>query len=146
MSGIAIERMAEAVQGNLWFQRLAALGIDGLWVSNHGGRQLDGAQASADALPAIVQTVRGRLPVLIDSGILRGVDILKARALGAQAVAVGRAALWGACAGGEAGARRALSILIEELLLAMQLAGTPDIAAASDPRLLANAAPRSESP
>ena len=93
-----------------------------------------------------MQTVRGRLPVLIDSGILRGVDILKARALGAQAVAVGRAALWGACAGGEAGARRARSILIEELLLAMQLAGTPDIAAASDPRLLANAAPRSESP
>ena len=111
--------------------RLVSLGVDGLWVSNHGGRQLDGAVASADALPLVAQAVAGRVPLLLDSGVRRGVDILKARALGAQAVAVGRAALWGACAGGEAGARRALSILIDELRLAMKLAGTPDLASAS---------------
>ncbi len=116
--------------------RLVSLGVDGIWVSNHGGRQLDGAIATADALPGVAQAVRGRVPILIDSGVRRGVDILKARVLGAQAVAVGRAALWGACAGGEAGAHRALSILVDELRLAMKLAGTPDLKAASDPALL----------
>ncbi|MDB5851059.1 MAG: alpha-hydroxy-acid oxidizing enzyme [Rhodoferax sp.] len=103
--------------------RLAALGVDGLWVSNHGGRQLDGAIASADALPRLAAALNGKLPLVIDSGVRRGVDALKARALGAQAVAVGRAALFGACAGGEAGAHRALEILIGELALAMKLAG-----------------------
>ena len=110
--------------------RLVSLGVDGIWVSNHGGRQLDGALATADALPGVAQAVRGRIPLLIDSGVRRGVDILKARALGAQAVAVGRAALWGACAGGEAGARRALGILVDELRLAMKLAGTASLEAA----------------
>ncbi len=112
-------------------ERLASLGVDGIWVSNHGGRQLDGAVASADALALIAQALGNRVPLLVDSGVRRGVDILKARALGAQAVAVGRAALWGACAGGEAGARRALTILVEELRLAMKLAGTPDLQASS---------------
>ena len=107
--------------------RLVSMGVDGIWVSNHGGRQLDGAAASADALPAIATAVGGRVPLIVDSGVRRGVDILKARALGAQAVAVGRAALWGASAAGEAGAHKALSILINELRLAMKLAGTPDL-------------------
>ncbi|MFM9428065.1 isopentenyl diphosphate isomerase/L-lactate dehydrogenase-like FMN-dependent dehydrogenase [Variovorax sp. GrIS 2.14] len=106
-------------------QRLVSLGIDGIWVSNHGGRQLDGAVASADALPAIAAAIGNRVPMIIDSGVRRGVDALKARVLGASAVAVGRAALYGAAAGGEKGARLALQILIEELRLAMKLAGTP---------------------
>jgi isopentenyl diphosphate isomerase/L-lactate dehydrogenase-like FMN-dependent dehydrogenase len=97
--------------------------VDGIWVSNHGGRQLDGAQASADALAAIARRLGGRIPLLVDSGVRRGVDALKARMLGAQAVAIGRAALFGACAGGEAGAHRAIAILLGELRLAMQLAG-----------------------
>ena len=107
--------------------RLAALGVDGIWVSNHGGRQLDGAVASADALPAIAAEVAGKIPLLIDSGVRRGVDILKARILGAQAVAVGRAVLYGAAAGGEAGAKRALQILIDELRLSMMLSGVSSL-------------------
>lgn len=107
--------------------RLADLGVDGIWVSNHGGRQLDGAVASADALPAIAAEVAGKIPLLIDSGVRRGVDILKARMLGAQAVAVGRAVLYGAAAGGEAGAKRALQILIDELRLSMMLSGVASL-------------------
>jgi L-lactate dehydrogenase (cytochrome)/(S)-mandelate dehydrogenase len=107
--------------------RLAALGVDGIWISNHGGRQLDGAVASADALPAIAAQVAGKIPLLIDSGVRRGVDILKARVLGAQAVAVGRAVLYGAAAGGEAGARRALQILMDELRLSMMLSGVASL-------------------
>jgi isopentenyl diphosphate isomerase/L-lactate dehydrogenase-like FMN-dependent dehydrogenase len=122
--------------------RLVSLGVDGIWISNHGGRQLDGAVATLDALPAVAGAVRGRVPLILDSGVRRGVDILKARALGAQAVAVGRAALWGACAGGEAGARRALVILLEELALAMKLAGTPSLAAATSSALVAPFLPR----
>jgi isopentenyl diphosphate isomerase/L-lactate dehydrogenase-like FMN-dependent dehydrogenase len=108
-------------------ERLAALGVDGIWVSNHGGRQLDGAIASADALPDVVRAVRARVPVLIDSGVRRGVDIVKALAMGAQAVAIGRATLYGAAAAGEAGAERALAILTDELRRAMQLCGTPRV-------------------
>ena len=107
--------------------RLATLGLDGLWVSNHGGRQLDGSVASAEALPDVVHAVRDRMPVLIDSGIRRGVDVVKALALGAQAVGIGRAALYGVAAAGQAGAERALMILSEELRRAMQLCGTPTI-------------------
>lgn len=117
-------------------ERLAGLGVDGVWVSNHGGRQLDGAQASADALAAIAMRVAGRLPLLVDSGVRRGVDALKARMLGAQAVAIGRAALFGACAGGEAGAHRAIAILLGELRLAMQLAGVPSLVHAGSDALV----------
>lgn len=108
--------------------RLASLGVDAMWVSNHGGRQLDGAISTAEALPDVIQAVRSRVPVLIDSGIRRGVDVVKALTLGAQAVAIGRATLFGAAAAGEAGAERALAILVEELRRAMQLCGTPRIA------------------
>lgn len=111
-------------------QRLLSLGVDGVWVSNHGGRQLDGAIASVDALGPIVAAVGGKMDILLDSGVRRGVDILKATVLGADAVAVGRAALFGACVAGEAGARRALQILVDELRLAMKLAGSPSLAQA----------------
>lgn len=115
-------------------QRAVSTGVDGLWVSNHGGRQLDGAVASADALPGVAAVVGHKVPLIIDSGVRRGVDILKARAMGAQAVAVGRSVLYGAAVGGEAGAYRALDILIQELRLAMKLAGIPSLDSTSQPQ------------
>jgi (S)-mandelate dehydrogenase len=108
-------------------ERAAALGCDGVVVSNHGGRQLDGAAATLDALPAIASAVGKKMTVLLDGGVRRGVDILKARALGAHAVLTGRATLFGAMAGGEPGARRALEILQTELARAMQLCGVRSI-------------------
>jgi len=109
-------------------ERAVTVGCDGLVVSNHGGRQLDGASATLDALPAISRAVGSKLTVLLDGGVRRGVDILKARALGAQAVLTGRATLFGAMAGAEPGARRALEILSTELTRAMQLSGVPSVA------------------
>ncbi|MDO9402869.1 MAG: alpha-hydroxy acid oxidase [Polaromonas sp.] len=122
--------LVKGVEHPLDAARLVQLGVDGIWVSNHGGRQLDGAIASADALPGVAEAVAGRVSILVDSGVRRGIDALKARALGAEAVAVGRAALFGACAGGEAGVRRALDILTGELTLALKLSGLPSIDAA----------------
>jgi len=107
--------------------RLVRLGADAVVVSNHGGRQLDGACATLDALPGVVEAVAGRIPVWLDGGVRRGVDILKARALGAEGVLVGRATLYGAVAAGEAGAHRALQILAEELVRAMKLCGVRSI-------------------
>jgi (S)-mandelate dehydrogenase len=104
-------------------ERAVSVGCDGVVVSNHGGRQLDGAVATLDALPAVVKAVGSKLTVLLDGGVRRGVDILKARALGAHAVLTGRATLFGCMAGGEAGARRALEILATELERAMRLCG-----------------------
>lgn len=104
-------------------ERLVSCGIDGIWISNHGGRQLDGAISSIAALPHVAAAVGGRVPLILDSGVRRGVDALKARALGAHAVAVGRSVLFGASSGGEAGATRALEILLAELRSSMQLAG-----------------------
>lgn len=110
--------------------RMAEMGVDGIWVSNHGGRQLDGAVAAADSLPAIHAAVKGRAALIMDSGVRRGVDALTAKALGADAVGIGRAALFGACAGGEQGAHRAIEILIDELRRAMQLSGVADFSSA----------------
>ena len=107
--------------------RMVELGVDGIWISNHGGRQLDGAIASADALPSIAAAVAGKVPLLIDSGVRRGVDALKAIASGARAVAIGRAVLFGAAVAGENGARHALQILTDELALAMKLSGVAKI-------------------
>ena len=109
-------------------ERAAAMGCDGVVVSNHGGRQLDGAAPTLDALPEIVKVVNNKLSILLDGGVRRGVDIVKARALGAQAVLTGRATLFGVMAGGEPGARRALEILSNELERAMKLCGVRSIA------------------
>jgi len=103
--------------------RALAEGADGLIVSNHGGRQLDGAQASLRALPGIVQTVRGRVPVLLDGGVRRGSDVFKALGLGATAVLVGRPQLWGLAVAGEAGVAHTLGLLAGELDRVMGLAG-----------------------
>ncbi|MEB0164496.1 alpha-hydroxy acid oxidase, partial [Glaciimonas sp. CA11.2] len=103
--------------------RIALMGCDAVVVSNHGGRQLDGAVATFDALPAVVKAVNGRIPVLLDGGVRRGSDIVKALAMGAQGVMLGRATLFGAACAGEPGASRALSILKDELVRTMQLCG-----------------------
>ncbi len=109
-------------------ERIVALGADGIWISNHGGRQLDAALATLDMLPAVLAAVGAKVPVLLDGGVRRGIDMIKARALGAQAVCAGRPTLYGASAGGEPGARRALDILADELHRNMQLCGTRTIA------------------
>jgi 4-hydroxymandelate oxidase len=102
-------------------------GADAVVVSNHGGRQLDGAPATMDVLPEVVEAVSGRTEVLVDGGVRRGTDVLKALALGARAVLVGRPYLWGLAVDGEAGVRRVLEILRDELTLAMALAGQPSV-------------------
>jgi (S)-mandelate dehydrogenase len=104
-------------------ERAVAAGCDGVIVSNHGGRQLDGELASFDALPGVVRAIGGKRAVLLDGGIRRGRDIVKALACGAQAVMIGRATYYGVCAAGEAGALRALEILSDELVRTLQLCG-----------------------
>jgi (S)-mandelate dehydrogenase len=133
----AIRRLRELWPGKLLLkgverpddaERAAGIGCDGIVVSNHGGRQLDGAAPTLEALPAVASAVGKKITVLMDGGVRRGVDILKARALGAQGVLTGRATLFGAMAGGEAGARRALEILASELERAMRLCGVRSMA------------------
>jgi 4-hydroxymandelate oxidase len=102
---------------------VADAGVAGIIVSNHGGRQLDGAIATADALPAIAEAVRGRVPLLVDGGIRGGVDIVRALALGASAVLVGRPFLWGLAVEGEAGVEAVFTELRDELARAMALCG-----------------------
>lgn len=120
-------------------RRCAELGLDGVVVSNHGGRQLDGAPASLDCLPAVAEAVKGRLAILLDSGIRRGSDILKACALGADAVLLGRATLYGVALGGAAGAAHALDLLHQELRLALALLGRRSLAEVNGDCLLRSA-------
>jgi isopentenyl diphosphate isomerase/L-lactate dehydrogenase-like FMN-dependent dehydrogenase len=101
-------------------------GAAGIVVSNHGGRQLDTVEATIDLLPECVEAVDGRIEVLVDGGIRRGTDVLVALALGARAVLVGRPALWGLAAAGEAGARHVLGILRSEIELGQVLLGAPE--------------------
>jgi (S)-2-hydroxy-acid oxidase len=98
-------------------------GADAIVVSNHGGRQLDGAPATLDMLPAVAETVRGRVPVHFDGGIRRGSDIFKALCLGADMVWIGRPALWALACDGEEGVVKCLEILGDELKACMALAG-----------------------
>jgi 4-hydroxymandelate oxidase len=108
--------------------RAVEAGVDGIIVSNHGGRNLDMLPAAIEALPGVVDAVRGRIPILMDSGIRRGTDILMALALGARAVLIGRPYAYGLAAGGRAGVERVIRILREEFERAMALTGRRSIA------------------
>jgi L-lactate dehydrogenase (cytochrome)/(S)-mandelate dehydrogenase len=103
--------------------RAVDLGADGVVVSNHGGRQLDGAQATLDALPAVVDRVGGSVPVVLDGGIRRGSDVVKALCLGASAVAIGRPYVYGLAASGVAGVEHVLAILRAEVERTLTLLG-----------------------
>ena len=103
-------------------------GVAAIIVSNHGGRQLDGAPASLDQLPEVLAAVADRVPVGLDSGIRRGTDVLKALALGARVVMIGRLAAYGVAAAGEAGVARVLQLLYGELVTSMTLLGCADVA------------------
>jgi 4-hydroxymandelate oxidase len=107
--------------------RAVAEGVDGVIVSNHGGRQLDSAIAGVVALPEVVEAVAGSGSVVVDGGIRRGTDVLKALALGADAVMVGRPVLWGLSVDGAAGVERVLRILADELEVAMALCGVRSV-------------------
>ncbi len=107
------------------------LGAQGILVSNHGGRQLDGAPATVDALPHCVDAVAGRVPVLVDGGVRRGTDVLRALALGAQAVCVGRPILWGLATAGEPGVAKVLAVLQHEFDVTLALAGCSGVADAT---------------
>lgn len=116
--------------------RAVDAGCDGVWVSNHGGRQLDTALTGIEALPAVAEAVGHGALLVVDGGVMRGIDVLKGLALGAHLVAVGRPVLWGLAVDGSDGVRRVIDILRDELSLAMALAGarsleevTPDLIA-----------------
>src|SRR5438270_11314335 len=104
-------------------KRAVDYGVDGVIVSNHGGRNLDTVPATIDALPRVVEAVAGRIPVMLDSGIRRGTDVLMALALGAKAVFIGRPYIYGLTLGGAKGVERVISILRDELERAMALTG-----------------------
>lgn len=117
-------------------RRAIAEGIDGIIVSNHGGRQLDGAASSIEALPGVVAAVEGRIPVLLDGGVRRGSDVVKALALGAAACLVGRPQLWGLAVAGEAGVARMLEIYAAEIDRVMGLCGVTSLAGITGDLLL----------
>jgi L-lactate dehydrogenase (cytochrome) len=108
-------------------RQAADVGATAIIVSNHGGRQLDGAAAPIEILPAIVEAVGDRIEVILDGGIRRGVHVLQALARGAKACSIGRAYLYGLSAGGQQGVSKALDILRTELVLAMKLSGCTDV-------------------
>jgi len=103
-------------------------GVDGIVISNHGGRNEETLRSTIECLPEIVDAVRGRIPVFIDGGIRRGTDVFKALALGATAVGIGRPQAWGLAAFGQPGVEAVSDILNRELRTIMRQAGTPDLA------------------
>ena len=121
-AGGSVLRAGTAIAGSSPYE-YRGVGADAVWISNHGGRQLDTAPATIDTLADIVAAVSGQAEVILDGGIRRGTDIVKALALGARAVAVGRPYLYGLGAAGEAGVTRALDILTSALRRDMALTG-----------------------
>ena len=105
----------------------ADAGLDGIIVSNHGARSEDSGRSTIDALPEIVEAVKGRIPIIVDSGFRRGTDIVKALAIGATAVCVGRPYIWGLGAFGQAGVERALEMLREETHGVIQQVGAQNL-------------------
>jgi isopentenyl diphosphate isomerase/L-lactate dehydrogenase-like FMN-dependent dehydrogenase len=129
----------------------ADCGADAVVVSNHGGRNLDGSMAPLEALPEVVDAVGKRIPVIVDSGFRRGSDVVKAMALGASAVLVGRSTLYGVAAGGYEGATRAIAIFREEIDRVMALLGarsvdelTPELLHFTDSGFRRHTAPRAD--
>jgi L-lactate dehydrogenase (cytochrome)/(S)-mandelate dehydrogenase len=122
-------------------ERAVSLGADGVVVSNHGGRQLDGAQATLDALPAIVDRVGGRVPVLLDGGVRRGSDVVKALCLGASAVLIGRPFVYGLAVNGSQGVQHVLEILRSEIFRTLSLMGVRSVAELDRSWLIPVAAP-----
>jgi L-lactate dehydrogenase (cytochrome) len=120
-------------------KRACDVGADGVVVSNHGGRQLGSAPATVEALPEVVDAVGGQVPVLVDGGVRRGTDVVKAIALGASAVLIGRPYLYGLAAGGQSGVERVLDIYRDEIDRALALSGQTDVAAL-DPELVRSVA------
>lgn len=112
-----------------------SFGADGIVVSNHGGRQLDGVLSSARALPAIAEAVKGDIRILIDSGVRNGLDVVRAIALGADAVMLGRAFVYALAAGGEAGVANLLDLFEKEMRVAMTLTGAKSVAGISQDML-----------
>jgi isopentenyl diphosphate isomerase/L-lactate dehydrogenase-like FMN-dependent dehydrogenase len=104
-------------------------GVDGIYVSNHGGRSEDGSRPTIDCLSEIARVAKGKVPILFDSGIRRGSDIVKALAMGADAVAIGRPYLWGLGAFGQPGVEKVMDILQTELKATMQQVGAANLAA-----------------
>jgi isopentenyl diphosphate isomerase/L-lactate dehydrogenase-like FMN-dependent dehydrogenase len=104
-------------------RRAVEHGMDFMWVSNHGGRQLDDGRATIDAVREVVQAVAGRVPVIVDGGFTRGTDVIKGLALGATAVAMGKACAWGLAAAGSDGIQQMLRIIREELRIGLALSG-----------------------
>lgn len=127
-------------------QRAHAAGCDAVMVSNHGGRQLDGAVAPLDALPTIVAALPAGFPVVLDGGVRRGTDVLKALALGARMVLVGRPAMYGLAAGGEAGAAKALALFRREIDTDLALLGCPDVRRLSNDFLAYGSGPLPSTP
>jgi 4-hydroxymandelate oxidase len=107
--------------------RAVSSGAAGIIVSNHGGRQLDSAIATLDALPEVVQAVASSVPVLMDGGVRRGTDVLKAIALGAKAVLIGRPLVWALAVGGEEGVTQLLRLLRDEITTSMTLLGVDSV-------------------
>ena len=136
MNSVFVKRLRDIVKGKLLLKGIltqedgvlaSKAGIDGVIVSNHGGRFGDSGRATIDALPEIVEAVGDRMPVLIDSGFRRGTDIIKALALGARAICIGRPYLWGHAAFGQSGVERVFDILRKETHAVMQQLGAPSL-------------------
>jgi isopentenyl diphosphate isomerase/L-lactate dehydrogenase-like FMN-dependent dehydrogenase len=132
-----VRRLRDVVKGKLLLKGIetredAALclqhKVDGVIVSNHGGRSVETGRGAIEALAEVVDAVQGRIPVLVDSGFRRGTDIFKALAIGAKAVGIGRPYVWGLGAFGQPGVERVLDLLRAELDLIMKQAGTPSLA------------------
>lgn len=139
-----VDRVRDATTMDLWIkgiltaedaERCIEHGVDGIVVSNHGGRAEDVGLATIEALPEIAAAVKGRIPLLVDSGFRRGTDVFKGLALGASAVAVGRPYLWGLSAFGREGVEVLLRLLRRELAMSMKAMGTPDVAAITSERV-----------
>ena len=126
--GVGLPVVAKGILTDIDARRAVDAGVAGVVVSNHGGRQLDGDPATLDALPEVVDEVGGDTEVLLDGGVRTGPDVVKALALGARAVLVGRPVLWGLAAGGQAGVERVLSLLRDEVADTLRQAGVPRLA------------------